>query len=561
MPILLAKLNSTLDYVATLDLNGFEYGKNLVFHPQQGYPMKRKTTSDHVFLSYSRDDVSIMMRIRKELEDEGIGVWTDEGLVPGTESWKRDIERAIKGALGFVVLLSPTAKQSLWVERELGFARVHEIKIFPVLVHGEPSNAIPIELINAQWIDIRQEVDFSAQIQNLILALKGKPLSESNLPESTKPGSSSFSAKNALIVVITIIILVTTVVISLKLGIISIGAPEVEEIATIESSPPIEWPNQPTESKPTNTSTPDDPTITPLPSDTPTPTALPTATATTSLAPTATPTPDIGLTTVFVSEGEFTMGSTTKQKRENEYPQHEVYLNTFFIDRTEVTNEMFDRFVKDSGYVTTAEKQGMGGVRPFSDEDWYWRRGANWRSPRGDESNIIGLEQHPVVQVSWLDAVEYCAWAGRRLPTEAEWEKAARGDDGRTYPWGNGEVTGNKLNFADRNLPAPWADRSEDDGYQFTAPVGNYPAGESPYGAMDMSGNVQEWVSDYYAEERKDYQTAANVNPQGPDTGIGRRVRGSSWYHAANQTHAARRSWGKEEHRFDYLGFRCALTP
>ena len=319
------------------------------------------------------------------------------------------------------------------------------------------------------------------------------------------------------------------------------------------------------------TPTPDDPTPAAAATDVPTPTSQPTATATATLAPTTTPTPDPtapkrsavdGVVTLYVPAGEFIMGSTSEQKRDNEHPQHEVHLDAFSIDRTEVTNEMFARFVEETGYITDAEREGKGGLRPLQEgEKWYWKQGANWQHPRGDESNIIGLEQHPVVQVSWHDAVAYCEWAGRRLPTEAEWEKAARGEAGSIYPWGNGKVTGEKLNFADRNLSVAWADRNEDDSYQYTAPVGNYPAGMSPYGAMDMSGNVMEWVSDYYDEKRNDYRFAADVNPEGPDGGKGRRVRSTSWDHADDQSHAARRSWGKEEHRFDYLGFRCASTP
>ena len=137
--------------------------------------MGSELASKHVFLSYSHEDAQMMARIRSALESMGVRVWSDEGLLPGTESWKSTIESKIRDASGIVVILSPSANRSEWVERELDYASVHGVKIFPVLVRGKPGESIPIELINAQWIDLRDEDGFSSQIQKLVLALEGKP--------------------------------------------------------------------------------------------------------------------------------------------------------------------------------------------------------------------------------------------------------------------------------------------------------------------------------------------------------------------------------------------------
>jgi serine/threonine-protein kinase len=247
---------------------------------------------------------------------------------------------------------------------------------------------------------------------------------------------------------------------------------------------------------------------------------------------------------VYVPAGEFLMGSTSADLDRvlemcahcqhdwfhNEMPRRTVYLDAFWIDQTEVTNAMFAKFVAQTGYETDAEKEGAGIVLDLFARDWKLTQGADWQHPRGPTTDIQGLDDHPVVQVNWNDATAYCEWAGRRLPTEAEWEKAARGTDGRTYPWGNQPPAENLLNFADGNLNVPMADRGEDDGYPFTAPVGSYPDGASPYGVLDMSGNVWERVDDWYSDT---YDSSPARNPTGPPSGDWRIIRGSSWSRAA----------------------------
>ena len=259
---------------------------------------------------------------------------------------------------------------------------------------------------------------------------------------------------------------------------------------------------------------------------------------------------------VFVGAGEFIMGSPEGEGLDNEHPQRTVYLDAFYIGKYEVTNEQFAQFVDATGYTTDAETAGWGWA--WTGEDWEEVEGADWRHPRGPGSSIEGKMDHPVVQVSWNDADAYCQWAGVRLPTEAEWEKAARGTDGREYPWGNSAPDGSKLNYCDVNCELAWKDSSVDDGYTDTAPVGHYEAGKSPYGAYDMAGNVWEWVADWYDADY--YSKAPERNPQGPDSGEKRGVRGGSWSGYEGDARCVDRYGGDPDVRISYFGFRVAAS-
>lgn len=253
---------------------------------------------------------------------------------------------------------------------------------------------------------------------------------------------------------------------------------------------------------------------------------------------------------VWVPGGEFTMGSAHKEARPDEQPPHKVKVDGFWLDAVPVTNRQFKEFVDATGYVTTAEKaptleeimsqvpagtpppdpsllvaaslvfKQPSGPVPLGNHHrwWEWKPGADWKHPLGPQSTIEGKEDHPVVQVSWFDAVAYAEWAGKRLPTEAEWEYAAYGGrENIQYVWGNDE-------FSEENPQANlWRGKfpylsATPDGHFGTTPVRTYQA--NPYGLYDMAGNVWQWVSDrynisYFADEAK---KEISLNPQGPTT-------------------------------------------
>ena len=245
----------------------------------------------------------------------------------------------------------------------------------------------------------------------------------------------------------------------------------------------------------------------------------------------------------------------------DEYPQHSLELAEYYIGKYEVTVDQFRAFVEADGYKTTAEKAGSGYT--WTGEEWKEVEGADWEHPQGPGSSVSEKGDHPVTLVSWDDAVAFCRWAseetGRevRLPTEAEWEKAARGTDGRRYPWGDESPSGRLLNYADQNLKADWSDENEDDGYELTAPVGNYPDGASPYGALDMAGNVWEWTSSLY----KDYPYDVKDGREDRSDRGARVLRGGSFLNNARYVRSADRDGDNLYARSSGIGFRVCASP
>lgn len=225
-------------------------------------------------------------------------------------------------------------------------------------------------------------------------------------------------------------------------------------------------------------------------------------------------------------------------------PRHQVRLDAFWIDRHQVTNADFERFVQSTGHVTDGETQNKGAVRRQQDGTWNWFivDGAVWRSPQGPGSTVE--PDHPVLQVSWNDAQAYCHWTGKQLPTEAQWEKAARGTDERLYAWGSNWDDARHSN-SDKRIGA-------------TTAVGQYPDGASPYGALDMTGNVWEWAQDWYAPDY--YARSEERNPSGPQEGTTRLLRGGSWHHSHIISLAAFRIAQPPSSHSNLMGFRCAKT-
>lgn len=231
---------------------------------------------------------------------------------------------------------------------------------------------------------------------------------------------------------------------------------------------------------------------------------------------------------VLVPAGEFLMGSDPQKDRAagpQELPQRRVYLDAFWMDRYEVSNVEYLRFVLGTG------------------ADWpkFWRE-----SPFPEKASL-----HPVINVSWQEADAFCRWAGKRLPTEAEWEKAARGVDGRIFPWGN-EPAG----WLKSNIAHPGSKR----GFKYPplAKIDRYDKGLSPYGVYQMAGNVSEWVSDWF--DPTYYRQAQDTNPQGPKTGELKVFRGGSWNEDPEVARSAGRNAGSPDRKSYLTGFRCAKS-
>jgi formylglycine-generating enzyme required for sulfatase activity len=268
--------------------------------------------------------------------------------------------------------------------------------------------------------------------------------------------------------------------------------------------------------------------------------------------------PSIGQTTpierdgmMFIKGGTFLMG--TNDGMNYEAPAHEVTVKSFWMDKSEITVAEFAKFIAVTGYKTEAEKFGWSGVFNLKTGEWEKVDGADWRHPDGPQSKAAPDE--PVCQVSWNDAVEYAKWAGKRLPTEAEWEYAARGGlAGKEYAWGddlrpNGKPVANwwQGRFPDNN--------TSEDGFLGRAPVRSF--APNGFGLYDVTGNVWEWCADWYAEDY--YLKAARENPTGPGGGTERVIRGGSWMCAenfCNNYRVAARSHATPDSGLNNLGFR-----
>jgi formylglycine-generating enzyme required for sulfatase activity len=470
-----------------------------------------------VFLSYSRNDLAFVEHLAEDLKAAGLNVWYDLSGLDGGTRWGREIQNAIQQSQIFVVVLSPNSVESEWVEKEFMYANSLKKKIVPLLF--QPCET-PMWFINLHFIDVQGE-NYDRHYWIILKAMgvkpgeaAGKPPAKSgtNMEENSArplPPYRKFKVQPAWIIALA--------------GLVGLSAFAVWGMPALAAR-----------LAPTTTPTPTTPAMY-------TPTPNPTATAKHTLLPTSTPIPTLtpgmgstltrpadGMAMVHVPSGEFKMG--TNNGGSYEQPVHSVNLDAYWIDQTEVTNSMYARCVSAGTCQAPDSLQ------------------SNFRS------NYYGNSQYdnyPVIYVDWNAAHFYCKWAGVRLPTEAEWEKAARSGDERTYPWGNQNPTCSFANFGRGSLGCVGD----------TSVAGGNPAGASPYGALDMVGNVEEWVADWYDPDY--YAISPSTNPQGPASGLGRVLRGGMWGSSESGIRTSSRSWTGPTRSGNGIGFRCAdsVTP
>jgi len=262
--------------------------------------------------------------------------------------------------------------------------------------------------------------------------------------------------------------------------------------------------------------------VVPTETNTPIPTATETLVPTPTITLTSTPVPSVGsimtnpidnALMVYVPDGQFIMGSEDKYSWPNDQPSNVVFLDAYWIHQTEVTNSQYRKCIED-GHCS-------GAIMTYPDDNY------------------------PAVHVNWYQAKSYCEWIGGRLPTEAEWEKAARGTDGWIYTWGNDDPTCELANWSECDTRA--------------MPVGRHHPGASYYGALEMAGNVREWVSDYYEEYY--YRSSPLSNPQGPSSSKYKVIRGGSWYQGGRYLRTSSRQGEDPNCSGNYNGFRCVYSP
>jgi len=524
--------------------------------------MDSPTTPSHVFISYAREDQPYTRKLADSLRQRGFEVWMDDRIDFG-DRWWQTIVQAIRASAAIVVVMTPDSEQSEWVEREILLAQHEGKPIFPLLLRGY---GIPL-LVTTQYANVTggrmPPDDFYERLEREVRTQSEEEIVAPLAPESTVLREWSWQQLRLPLAVVGLLAigLLVGVVVSGLIGggegrtpipttsaaLVAEGPTHTPRPATATSTaapvvvdelPPTPTPSHTATSLPTDTDTPP-PTPTPshtatsLPTPTDTPNPTPTSSLTATSLPTSTPTPTPTSTLivvrtlvrekdsmemVYVPSGSFQMGSTNGL--DDEQPVHSVTLDSFWIDRTEVTNAQYARCVAEN---VCSEPWVR---RPLTRESYY---------------GVDEFGNYPNIGMTWYGAYTYCQWAEGRLPTEAEWEYAARGPDGFIYPWGNDPPDAGLVNY---NLNVG-----------NTSEVGSYPDGASWIGAMDMAGNVWEWVADWYGE----YPSEAQTNPKGPEMGDGKIIRGGSWWDGETNIRAARRIFRMPGQTLAELGFRCVV--
>ena len=504
-----------------------------------------------VFISYRRDDVYTALAVYQDLNGKGYDVFFDYTSIHSGD-FEQIIVSNIKARAHFVLILTPTSLNRCsepgdWVRREIEIAIDEKRNIVPLFFKGFSfgSPAVAEKLTGTlkglnryNGLNVHEDY-FKAAMSRLSDQFLNVPLDTIIHPIPAEVQrvveKEQRAADDALVNEKTKIDNVLVSSKSLKGGInlkLVGGGIGILLVLVIGIFGVRSLFNNRTQAE----------TSTPPPAEVVVDEPIPTNTAAAALIdePVAPPTntPVVGramilspkdkMKLLYINAGEFEMGSDLGVY--DEEPIHTVYLDSYWIDETEVTNEMYADCVAEGACDAPLSVY-------YADE---------------------GYADHPVQDVKWDDANNYCSWAGRRLPTEAEWEKAAswneRTGEKYIYPWGD-EFDGTLVNFCDANCAAfEWADTDFNDGYGATAPAGSYSLGASPYGALDMAGNVWEWVADFYSDSY--YAESDDYNPTGPTSGSDHVLRGGSW---ASGYNVLTTTYRNRDTALVNFGFRCAM--
>jgi formylglycine-generating enzyme required for sulfatase activity len=481
----------------------------------------------HIFISYSHTDTDYAHALADNLQHVGFDVWIDARLDYGS-TWPQEIQKQLDTCGAFILIMSPRSFESAWVQNELQRAKRKLKPIFPLLLEGdEPWLSVE----STQYYDVRGRNLPDARFYSAIKRVMTISTTASTLNFPKKPGRVKAKASQSAVIIRIIMVAIIGVVAIIFAGIF--GPPLIEKwfepapvITAISTFTIFPSPVLPGKSS-TTTITPDA-IISAIIIATEIPVSVITSTPTQISTPTATILPaeitdSKGVQMMLIPAGEFTMGSNTGDG--DEKPVHKVYLDAYYMDKLEVTNVFYSACVSADA------------CKPPTHKDAF-TRSSYYGNPQYDD--------YPVVYVNWDMAKTYCEWRSARLPTEAEWEKAARGTDAPTYPWGQA-VECQKANY-----------QACIDG---TSPAGYFEDGKSPYGVYDMAGNVWEWVADWYSENY--YGISLRSNPLGPDSGQARVMRGGSWTRSEYDIRTSNRiRYASTYDNFD-VGFRCAMdvTP
>ncbi len=474
------------------------------------------------FISYSRINSDFSVRLAKDLKSAGYDVWLDQLDIPTGARWDDELERALEASDTFLIVMSPQSIQSQNVKDEIGYAIDTGKNILPIVLEN---CKVPFRLRRFQYVDVSEETyeDSLIKIKFLLDNARDEkvvtPLNDSAPPplqtpptHAQSPGSSSApkpvadqssQTRNIGIGIGALLLLIVGF-----FGARMMGGKSAQTLPTDTPLPAA-----------TNTEAIIVPTETMIPvSQTPTEVrSTPSVTAVPEELTDAT-----GVVMRLIPAGEFVQGGSGEP---DESPAHNVYLDAFYMDTYEVTNQQYSACLADGACPSPKSNASLRNANYFGNPQF---------------------DQYPVINVNWEMAKAYCEWRGAELPTEAQWEKSARGTDGRVYPWGN-DISCSNANYGGC--------------VKDIAMVGSNPSGKSVYGVYDLAGNVWEWVSDWYSADY--YSGMPAENPVGPGGGEMKVMRGGSWSDLASSARSSNR-YGNDPKLFgDSVGFRCAraVTP